>query len=484
MGAQQVTLYWHRNDLRLGDNPALHHAAENGSVQPVFIYDDTGRDWGYGGASQWWLHHSLSALQAAYRKHGITLLLRKGQAETLIPQLANDLQATEIVWNRRYEPHAIAQDTAIKTALTETGRHVESFNGHLLIEPWHIFTKAKTPFKVFTPFWRTLMASDMQIAPVMPTPDTIKPVKHNVKSDALKDWHLLPTKPNWAAGFTWDIGEDAAQNALAEFLDDAAGHYKTERDFPSINGTSRLSPHLAFGEISPRQIWYATRAAQKVHKISTTFRDSSDAFLRQIGWRDFAYHLLYHFPQTVTEPMYAQFKNFPWRDDPNGFTAWKTGRTGYPIVDAAMRQLWQTGWMHNRMRLVTASFLIKDLGLSWQSGSEYFWDTLLDADLANNSLGWQWVAGCGADASPYYRIFNPILQSAKFDKDGDYIRAFVPEIAALPDKYIHAPWTAPDDVLQKAGIVLGKHYPKPIVDHGIARDRALALLKEFQNKTA
>ena len=483
MSSEPVFLYWHRNDLRLSDNPALHHAIEHGRVQPVFILDDT-PDWAYGAASRWWLHHSLTALQADYKKLGVTLLLKKGKAEAILPQLIKDLHATDIVWNRRYEPHHIKQDSALKKSLNNDNVTVHSFNGHLLIEPWQIQTKAKTPFKVFTPFWRTLSASTPQIEPLTPRPHNVKNVTHKVQNDNLKDWHLLPTKPNWATGFDWTPGEHAAHKDLDDFLDDAIGYYKAERDFPAIDATSRLSPHLAFGEISPRQIWYAAQDTQKKHKVGTAFHTHSEAFLRQIGWREFAYHLLYHFPETPTEPLYAQFKNFPWRTDKKGWKAWTTGQTGYPIVDAAMRQLWQTGWMHNRMRLVAASFLIKDLSLSWQHGSQWFWDTLLDADLANNTMGWQWVAGCGADASPYYRIFNPILQSAKFDPKGDYIRQYVPEIAALPDKYLHAPWDAPDNVLKEAGITLGKTYPKPIVDHAVARVRALALLKEFQNKKA
>ncbi len=483
---QSATLYWHRHDLRLSDNPALHYAVEQGAVQPVFIYDETKSPWVYGGASKWWLHHSLAALQADYKKLGVTLLLLRGSADAVIPQTAKALQATQIVWNRRYEPHGIAEDKTLKATLQELNFAVHSFNSHLLMEPWAIQTKSKTPFKVFTPFWRALSAASPQIDAIIERPDAVTAPKHAIKSDHLSDWNLLPTKPNWAKSFEpeWQIGEAAAQKTMADFLDDKAGHYKTERDFPAIDATSQLSPHLAFGEISPRQIWYATQTAQQQHKVGTAFRTDSEAFLRQIGWRDFAYHLLYHYPHTVTEPLYPQYKEFPWLTDTDGFTAWTKGQTGYPLVDAGMRQMWQTGWMHNRVRLITASFLIKDLGIAWQDGSQWFWDTLVDADLANNSMGWQWVAGCGADASPYYRIFNPTLQSAKFDPKGDYIRRFVPELAALPDKYIHSPWDAPTEVLKAAGIVLGKTYPKPIVDHSMARDRALGLLKEFKAKKA
>jgi deoxyribodipyrimidine photo-lyase len=474
-----VILYWHRHDLRLSDNPALHYAVQHGRVQPIFIYDETDRDWGYGGASRWWLHHSLKSLQESYKKLGVTLVLRQGKADAVLPKLAKEMGAAEIVWNRRYTPQAIQQDSDLKADLINRGFAVHSFNSHLLVEPWAIQTKAKTPFKVFTPFWRAMIASTPQIDAETPRPRKIQSVTTKIKSDDLTDWHLLPTKPNWAKSFepVWSIGEQAAQKNLADFLDGAVGHYKNERDFPAIDGTSRLSPHLAFGEISPRQIWYTTQEAQARHKAGTAFHTHSDAFLRQIVWREFAYHLLYHFPETPTEPLYPQFKKMKWRTSKTEWRAWTTGQTGYPIVDAAMRQVWQTGWMHNRMRLVAASFLIKDLGLSWQSGSEWFWDVLVDADLANNTMGWQWVAGCGADASPYYRIFNPVTQSQKFDAKGDYIRTYVPEIAALPDKYIHAPWTAPDTVLKAAGITLGKHYPKPIVDHAFARERALDMLK-------
>lgn len=483
--ATPVVLYWHRNDLRLSDNPALHHAIETGSVQPVFILDTTSKNkWGYGGASTWWLHHSLAALQESYHTLGVTLLLQSGDPEDILPKLAKTLGATHVVWNRCYEPYAIKRDTHLKKTLTDHGLDVSSHNANLLIEPWNIQTKGKTPFKVFTPFWRTLSDSSPQFDPLTPRPRKIPTVTHTIKSEKLSDWNLLPTKPNWAKSFepVWEIGEQAAQKQLKHFLSDAAGHYKTERDFPAKEGVSRMSPHLAFGEISPRQIWYTAQDAIKEHKSGSTYRGHADAFLRQIGWREFSYHLLYHFPTTPTQPLYEQFKDFPWTYHKKHWTAWTTGQTGYPIVDAGMRQLWQTGWMHNRVRLIVASFLIKDLHISWQDGSEWFWDTLVDADLANNTMGWQWTAGCGADASPYYRIFNPMLQSAKFDPSASYIRTYVPEIAALPDKYIHAPWDAPADVLKEAGITLGKTYPKPIVDHGVERDKALALLKEFKGK--
>lgn len=483
--ATPVVLYWHRTDLRLGDNPALRAAITMGNVQPVFILDTTDHGtWGYGGASKWWLHHSLASLQESYQKLGVTLLLQSGDPEKLLPKLAKTLNATHIVWNRRYEPAHIKQDSAIKKQLSDDGLTVDSFNGNLLAEPWTIQTKSKTPFKVFTPFWRTLSESSPAFDPLTPHPRKMTAPSHAINSDTLADWGLLPTQPNWAKSFepVWEIGEQAAQKRLDYFLSDAAGHYKTERDFPAKDGTSRMSPHLAFGEISPRQIWYAAQDAITQHASNPAYRAQVDAFVRQIGWREFSYHLLYHFPTTPTEPLYEQFKDFPWSYHKKHWAAWTTGQTGYPIVDAGMRQLWQTGWLHNRVRLIVASFLIKDLHISWQDGSEWFWDTLVDADLANNTMGWQWTAGCGADASPYYRIFNPMLQSAKFDPTAAYIREFVPELANLPDKYIHAPWDAPDDVLTEAGVTLGKTYPKPIVDHFAERDKALALLKEFKSK--
>jgi deoxyribodipyrimidine photo-lyase len=476
------TLYWHRNDLRLSDNPALHFAVEQGAVQPVFILDDkAAENWAYGGASRWWLHQSLESLQESYKKIGVTLLLRRGDSEKIILDLVKELDVTHAVWNRRYEPHFIRQDTHIKTALTKQGCAVKSFNGHLLFEPWEIQNKSGQPFRVFTPFWRNLSENSIRIDPLTPAPKKIAAITHKSQSDHLTAWDLLPTRPNWAKSFEphWQSGETVAQKKLHDFLNDTVSDYKDGRDFPAQNSTSFLSPHLVFGEISPRQIWYTTREAMNAHRKDYAISGNAEHFLREVAWREFAYHLLYHFPETPTKALYPKFNDFPWRSDKKDWQAWTKGQTGYPIVDAGMRQLWQTGYMHNRVRMIVASFLVKDLLLSWQDGAQWFWDTLVDADLANNTLGWQWTAGCGADAAPYFRVFNPTLQSAKFDKAGAYIRRFIPEIAALPDKYLHNPSSAPEQILKDAGVTLGKTYPKPIVDHSMARDRALKAFKEL-----
>ncbi|HEY1096653.1 MAG TPA: deoxyribodipyrimidine photo-lyase [Alphaproteobacteria bacterium] len=473
------TLYWHRHDLRLGDNPALSFAVEQGAVQPVFILDTTNDNpWPYGAASKWWLHHSLESLQESYKKAGVALLLLAGDPVKILPKLLRDTKATCVVWNRRYDAYGIAQDKFLKESLPA---EVKSFNGNLLLEPWQIKTKTGENYKVFTPFWRALSAQSISIDPLAGTPHQIKPFSPPPEGLNLNDLDLRPTKPDWAKSFEphWTIGETEAQQKLDKFLDNTVIAYKDGRDFPAQDDTSRLSPHLAFGEISPRQIWYATQAQLSAHKKNAAYTTNADHFLREVAWREFAYHLLYQYPDTPTEPLYPKFKAMKWKKSKKHWDSWTKGQTGYPIVDAGMRQLWQTGYMHNRVRMIVASFLIKDLMIAWQDGATWFWDTLVDADLANNTLGWQWTAGCGADASPYYRIFNPGLQSAKFDKNGDYIRTYVPELAKLPAKYIHEPWKAPPLILKEAGVILGKDYPEPIIDHATARDYALQAFKEL-----
>jgi len=460
------SIVWFRQDLRLADNPALAHAAEKGAVVPVYILDESAGERAIGGASRWWLHHSLEAL--AKSLGGLVIL--RGNPRDLLPELARKTQAQGIYWNRCYEPHAIARDTAIKQRLTRDGFDVASFNGSLLFEPWTVQTKDGGPYKVYSPFWRACLQLPLQ-AP-RPAP-RVEVARTDGLGVALEDLGLLPVKPNWAKDFAreWTPGEDGARNRLDAFLDDGIDGYAKLRNRPDLPHTSRLSPHLHFGEISPRQIWAAARARAE---SEGALRKDVEKFLAELGWREFSYHLLYHFPELPDRNWRRAFDAYPWTKDTKQLAAWQRGKTGYPIVDAGMRELWATGYMHNRVRMVVASFLIKHLRIDWRRGEAWFWDTLVDADLANNAASWQWVAGSGADAAPYFRIFNPMQQGRKFDPDGVYVRRWCPELARLPDAHLHAPFEAPADVLRDAGVVLGVDYPKPIVDHAEARKAALA----------
>ncbi|MBI1233168.1 MAG: deoxyribodipyrimidine photo-lyase [Alphaproteobacteria bacterium] len=464
-------IVWFRQDLRLSDNPALHQAAESGApVIPVFVLDDdTPGKWARGGASRWWLHHSLEKLAADLETRGVHLVLRSGPSDKVIADLVEETGASAVFWNRCYEPFARKRDETIKSALKDKGVDAASFNGSLLAEPWTVQTKTGDPYKVFTPFWRA-EREVIDPADPLPAPKSIKPWK-SIASDDLADWKLTPSRPDWAKGFSdhWTPGEAGAAERLSDFLDERLLSYADGRDRPDRDDTSGLSPHLHWGEISPRQIWHQTRSRSE--------GKNADKFLSEVGWREFSYNLLFHFPHFPDRNYQDKFDGFPWSGNDDAFTAWTKGQTGYPVVDAGMRQLWQTGWMHNRVRMIAASFLIKHLLIDWRRGQDWFWDTLVDADLANNSASWQWVAGSGADAAPYFRIFNPITQGEKFDPDGKYVKRFVPELAKLPVKYIHAPWTAPASVLAQAGIKLGTTYPEPIVDHSQARERALAAFK-------
>ena len=448
-----TSIVWLRRDLRLADNPALSAAAKLGPVLPVYILEsDLPRP--LGGASLWWLHYSLAALGRELARLGLPLLLLKGSAAELLPKLAAQTQAQRVLCNDCHHP----TDGAVKRALAPLP--LETVFDHLLYEPGAVRTQGGQPFKVFTPFWRAVIA---QPEPPRPLPVPSLSGVQGIPGDALEDWHLLPTTPDWAGGLreSWTPGEAGAQERLDDFLDGGLNGYSRDRDFPAKPATSRLSPHLAFGEISPRQIWHAARLAG-VHP--------AEGFLRELGWREFCHHMLRLFPDMATRPVKPEFAAFPWREDDEQWLAFIQGRTGYPIVDAGLRELWHTGFMHNRVRMIVASFLVKDLLIPWQKGEDWFWDTLVDADPANNPCGWQWVAGCGFDAAPYFRIFNPVLQSQKFDPDGRYIRRWCPELARLPDKHLHAPWTAPMFV---------RDYPAPVVDHDGARQRALAALKSI-----
>jgi len=478
MNATKPTIVWFRSDLRLADNPALFAAVERGRpVIPVFIWaPDEEAPWPPGGARRWWLHQSLDRLQRALQALGSSLVLRRGASLPALRQIITDTGADAVYWNRRYEPAVIERDKKVKKGLKDEGLEARSFNSHLLYEPWDVATKQGDPYKVFTPFWKTCTAMPEPDAPLdAPAKGDLPQPAHWPESDPLDALDLMP-KIKWYEDIAacWTPGERGAQARLETFLDDAIRSYKDNRDIPELDATSRLSPYLCHGEIGPRQVWHAVRRFMNDGRRNLSTDESKQcwAYLREIGWREFAYHVLYHFPHTPDSPLQAKYQNFPWREDAEQLKAWQRGRTGYPLIDAGMRQLWRIGWMHNRLRMVVASFLIKDLLISWEDGAAWFWDTLVDADLANNTLGWQWAGGCGADAAPYFRVFNPILQSKKFDGRGQYIRTYVDELQDVDAKDIHAPWEAATPLLDQTG------YLAPMIDHKQARDRALAALDE------
>jgi deoxyribodipyrimidine photo-lyase len=460
------TIIWFRQDLRTSDNPALTAAAARGAVVPVFILDEEiAPEWRLGGACRWWLHHSLAAL----RDDLGGLVLFKGKPLEILPAIVRDSGANAVYWNRRYEPYAIARDKELKASLQKLGIDAQSFNGSLLHEPWEITTRAGGPFSVYTPYWRASLAKP--VATPLAAPRLMLEVS-DAYGDRLDDWKLRPTRPNWAAGWDklWKPGEAGALACLDSFVRDGLKQYEKYRDRPDLQGTSRLSPHLRWGEISPRQIWATITFAGH----DSSMQRGANKFLSELGWREFSYHLLYHFPNLPKDNWRREFDAYPWRDSSDDLKAWQRGRTGYPFVDAGMRELWHTGWMHNRVRMIAASCLVKHLRIDWRCGAPWFWDTLVDADLANNAAAWQWVAGSGADAAPYFRIFNPVIQGRKFDPNGDYVRRWCPELARIPNEFIHAPFSAPPDFLVKAGVKLGHTYPQPLVDHSRARTVALA----------
>ena len=473
-----TTIVWLRRDLRLSDQPALQAAVQRGEpIIPVFI-DGTAEEGSAarGGASRWWLHASLESLDLQLRQLGSRLILRQGPALATLLQLITEVDASAVVWNRCYEPTLIERDQSVKAAIKAAGCEASSYNGALLREPWEVRNGSGNPYRVFTPYWRACLAQG-EVAKPLRAPIKLNAPASWPKSLALEQLGLKPLIP-WDQGLTarWSPGAPGAHKLLTTFTKQRVAGYVQARDFPALDATSSLSPHLAFGEVSPRQIWHAfttPKAALKPGPSGGEGGGGAAAFLRQIGWREFAYHLLFHYPQTVHESLRPEFSAFPWEPKPGALRRWQRGQTGYPIIDAGMRELWTTGTMHNRVRMLVGSFLVKDLLIPWQEGAAWFWDTLVDADLANNTLGWQWVAGCGADAAPYFRIFNPITQGDKFDAMGVYVRRWVPELARLPNKWIQHPFAAPDAVLQQAGVVLGATYPRPIVDHALARDKAL-----------
>ncbi len=467
-----TTIVLFRKDLRLADNLALTAAiSAGGRVVPVYIRDLADKSaCPMGAAQDWWLHYSLQSLARSIVDKGNTLVLRSGDTYTVLADVLAGTGAKQVFWNRRYDPAGIAFDRALKSWLGSQGVTGRSFAGQLLHDPARVLTGAGTPYRVYTPFWRALESSGEPPAPVR-APASIPPPDVRLASDAPDDWSLLPREPDWASRFAevWRPGEDAAHEKLQSFVGGIIDDYKIRRDFPATRTTSLLSPHLAMGEISPCQVWAATQGLTGHFAAEDVIH-----FRKELVWREFSWHLLFHFPDLPQASLNRRFEAFPWRDDPVNLERWKKGRTGYPIVDAGMRQLWVHGWMHNRIRMVVASFLIKHLGMDWRLGQAWFEDTLVDADPASNAASWQWVAGCGADAAPFYRIFNPLLQGQKFDAEGHYIRAFVPELKALTAVAIQAPASASPLELKAAGIDLGKTYPKPIVDHAMARDRAMA----------
>ena len=465
-------LVWFRHDLRLDDNPALQAALDEGFTPlPVYVHAPAEEgEWVPGAASQAWLGRSLASLDASLRQRGSRLLIRHGPSRRTLQDLIDASGATAVFWNRKYEPATQPRDAAIKQALRDNGLRAESFNGSLLIEPWDIATQQGQPYKVFTPFWRAAQTRLRLPAP-WTAPLRLPAVDDAIIGVPLEALELRP-RPSWDIGFweTWTPGEAGAREALEVFIEGALNGYRTDRDRPDRTGTSRLSPHLHFGEIAP---WRIMAELERVRSAANGA--DMEGYIRELGWREFAYHLLHHFPHTTTQDLNPRFAHFDWaKVDLAAFEAWQRGRTGVPIIDAGLRELWTTGYMHNRVRMIVASYLTKHLRYHWLHGAHWFWDTLVDADLANNTLGWQWTAGTGADAAPYFRVFNPVTQAEKFDPRGEYIARWVPELAPLPVPLRFAPWQKPDLLAHVA-----PDYPRgPIVDLAEGRDGALAAYRD------
>ena len=467
-----ATIVWFRQDLRVEDQPALRAAARRDApIVPLYIWapEEEG-DWPPGAASRFWLHHSLKSLDQELQRRGQRLVLRRGPSLQALLDCAREARARAVVFSSRSEPAARLRDDHVVRGLRHAGLEVEACDGHLLFSPDDVRTGAGDPFQVFTPFFRACTRLG-DPPPPLPAPEDLRPPASWPAGVPLASLALEPL-PDWAEGlrFAWRPGESGARARLDAFLSGAARNYRSGRDRPAQEGTSRLSPHLPFGEISPRAVFHAVRRFEETMAAP----GAGAAFLRELAWREFASHLLHHFPHTPEEPLRGAFRRFPWRRDPIALRAWQRGGTGFPIVDAGMRELWTTGFMHNRVRMIVASFLVKDLLVTWQEGAAWFWDTLVDADLASNTLGWQWSAGCGADAVPYVRVFNPVVQAERFDPEGAYVARFLPALRGLPGAARHQPWRASRVMLEEAGIVLGEDYPRPIVDHVAARRRALA----------
>ncbi|RDE19514.1 deoxyribodipyrimidine photo-lyase [Motiliproteus coralliicola] len=467
--ADEAVLVWFRQDLRLNDNPALYQAAKQGRILPVYILPAAQQDgWFPGAASRWWLHHSLDSLG---KRLGGALRLFQGEALELIPELLHQTGIKKVYWNRDFQPAQMQRDRRLQQHLEQQGIQVTTFNASLLWEPTQVLKSDGSPYRVYTPFFRHGCLKQPEPRYPLPAPPSIKTMSSAPNGLSLQQLELLPDSP-WYRQIArqWQPGEPGAGDRLASFVEQRLASYQRGRDHPGLDATSRLSPHLHFGELSPNQIWYVARHAE----LPRACEPDRERFMAELGWREFSHYLLYHWPELPQSNFQPKFDRFDWSDDPESLRAWQQGRTGIPMVDAGMRELWQTGYMHNRVRMIVGSFLVKNLRQHWHRGQAWFWDTLVDADLANNSASWQWVAGSGADAAPYFRIFNPVTQGEKFDPKGGYVRRFCPELAALPDKYLHSPWQAPVSVLKKSGVQLGTNYPRPMVDLKLSRAEALA----------
>ena len=468
---QPTAIVWFRRDLRLFDNPAITFVSKEGfRIVPVFIWSPKEEgEWAPGLASRWWLHKSLESLSISLEKRELSLVIRSGDSFDELTRLIHETGAKIVCWNRLYEPLTRQRDKRVKAQLLSDGITVKDFNSSLLLEPWEIKNKSGEPYQVFTPFAKNYF--NIEIERPIPKPEGFEGYNKEIQSLRIDHLQLVP-QSKWCQCLEeeWVCSEGAARGNLGGFVDSFGLEYEKLRDLPGIKGTSRLSPYLHFGQISPNRIW---------HEAKTTVKKKTgqipETFLKELIWREFAYHTLYHFPHSVVEPLRKEYNAFPWSGTDKEFKVWQKGMTGYPIVDAGMRELWRTGWVHNRVRMIVASFLAKDLFISWQDGVKWFWDTLVDADLANNTLGWQWTSGCGVDAAPYFRIFNPILQGEKYDPDGLYVKHWLPELRNVSRKFIHRPWETPREFLKKNRVEIGEIYPLPIVNHDIARGKALML---------